>query len=366
VSASPTDSISLLRIINTPARGIGKTTVEQIEQFALENNLSMWAAIGRMLEEKAFGTRAESALAVFQRLIEELQSEAAGRPLDQILRIIIDRTGYQRMLESDPSPETESRLGNLQELLNAAADGAERGETLSDFLDHAALVSDADQVDTQRPGVAADIHNAKGLEFPIVFLAGMEEGLFPHMRSLDSEAQMEEERRLCYVGMTRAEKRLFLSWCRFRRRWGGGDAEPCIPSRFLQEVPNALAEQLGNRRNVPHVDLYAERHYVRESAKRNLYTGKTYNSVENISQYFKERGMPAPTGIEQARAKETGPAPGNRARFKRRGGLATLSSAGPLRSSRSSRELRSTGSSRRRRVSVRVRRSLIRSTAAAL
>jgi DNA helicase-2/ATP-dependent DNA helicase PcrA len=309
VSASPQDSIGLLRIINTPARGIGKTTVEQIEQYALEHELSVWGAIGRMLEEKVFGTRAESALSVFRKLIEELNSEAAGRPVDQVLRIIIDRTGYQRMLEADPSPETESRIGNLQELLNAAADSAERGEALAEFLDHAALVSDADQVDTSAQVSLLTVHNAKGLEFPIVFLAGMEEGLFPHIRSLESEAQMEEERRLCYVGMTRAEKRLYLSWARFRRRWGGGTPEQSIPSRFLSEVPKGLTEQSGLRRNVPQVDLFAERHFVRESAKRNLYSGKTYNSVENISQFFSERGMPSPAGIEQARAKEAAPQP---------------------------------------------------------
>jgi DNA helicase-2/ATP-dependent DNA helicase PcrA len=148
------------------------------------------------------------------------------------------------------------------------------------------------------------LHNAKGLEFPVVFLAGMEEGLFPHMRSLDSEAQMEEERRLCYVGMTRAEKRLFLSWARFRRRFGVGQPEPSIPSRFLNEVPRTLVEHngRGGQQSVPQVDLYAERSYVRETAKRNIYNGKTYNSVENISNFFAERGMPLPSGLQRPAA----------------------------------------------------------------
>lgn len=305
VAQSPHDSIGLLRIINTPARGIGKTTVEQIEQFALDNNLSIWSAIRRVIEERTFGTRAESALAAFQRLIEELNTEVdANRPVDQLLRLVIDRTGYQRMLESDPSPETESRVGNLQELLNAAADSAERGESLSDFLDHAALVSDADQVEVEAPISLLTAHNAKGLEFPVVFLAGMEEGLFPHSRSLESEAQMEEERRLCYVGMTRAEQKLYLTWAQFRRRWGGGTPEPSIPSRFLAEVPKPFTEDLSLRRRVPQVDLYAERAYVRESARKNLYTGKAYNSVENISQFFAEKGMPVPAGIQQAQARQ--------------------------------------------------------------
>jgi DNA helicase-2/ATP-dependent DNA helicase PcrA len=314
VAQSPNDSVSMARIINTPARGIGKTTVEQIEQFASENGLSMWAAIKRVLEERTFGTRAESALSVFVRLIDDLNQEAQTRKTDQLLRVVLDRTGYQRMLESDPSPETESRMGNLQEMLNAAADAVERGESLADFLDHAALVSDADQVDVEAQISLLTIHNAKGLEFPVVFLAGMEEGLFPHSRSLENEAQMEEERRLCYVGMTRAEQKLYLTWAQFRRKWGGGQAEPCIPSRFLKEVPRNFCEDLSVRRSVPQVDLYAERHYVRESARRNLYTGKAYNSVENISQFFADKGMPVPRGIQQAQSRQqpgsTPPPPG--------------------------------------------------------
>ena len=121
--------------------------------------------------------------------------------------------------------------------MNAASEAAERGETIAEFLDHAALVSDTDNLDERAPVSLLTLHNAKGLEFPIVFLAGMEEGLFPHMRSLDSKAAMEEERRLCYVGMTRSEKRLFLTSARYRRRFGGGQQEATIPSRFLREVP---------------------------------------------------------------------------------------------------------------------------------
>src|SRR5207253_1124941 len=131
-------------IINTPARGIGKTTVDQIEQVANEHQLSVWAALGKLLEERAFRTRAEAALSAFQRLIEELHADSQNRPVDQLIRLVLDRTGYQRMLEQDPNPEAESRSGNLMELVNAAADAGERGETLADFLDHAALVSDAD------------------------------------------------------------------------------------------------------------------------------------------------------------------------------------------------------------------------------
>jgi DNA helicase-2/ATP-dependent DNA helicase PcrA len=301
---SPQDSVSLLRIINTPARGIGKSTIEQIEQYALENQLSVWTAIGRMLDEKLFAGRAESALRVFKTIMEELAIAAGEGKVDDALRQILDRTGYARMLEIDNDPEAESRLGNLNELVNAASEAAERGETIPEFLDHAALVSDTDNLDERAPVSLLTLHNAKGLEFPVVFLAGMEEGLFPHMRSLDSKAAMEEERRLCYVGMTRSEKRLFLTSARYRRRFGGGQQEATIPSRFLREVPRALVEDLGQsrQRSAPQVDLFAEQHEVREAAKRNLYTGKTYNSVDNIQQFFAERGRasaPPPTTNNQ-------------------------------------------------------------------
>jgi DNA helicase II / ATP-dependent DNA helicase PcrA len=288
---SPQDSVALLRIINTPARGIGKSTIEQIEQFALQHELSVWSAIGRMLEENQFPARAESALRIFKAMIEELSVAANEAKVDDLLRKILERTGYARMLQADNDPEAESRLGNLNELVNAGSEAAERGETIAEFLDHAALVSDSDGLDERAPVSLLTLHNAKGLEFPIVFLAGMEEGLFPHMRSLDSKAAMEEERRLCYVGMTRSEKRLFLTSARYRRRFGGGQQEATIPSRFLREVPKALVEDLGqSRQRAPQVDLYAEQYEVRESAKRNLFTGKTYNSVDNIQQFFAERG----------------------------------------------------------------------------
>jgi DNA helicase-2/ATP-dependent DNA helicase PcrA len=296
--SSPQDSISLLRIINTPARGIGKTTVEQIEQYALENNLSVWAAIGRMIQEQAFPARAEAALRSFSALLQDLSFFASTNPppsIADVLRQVLERTGYSRMLEADNTPEAESRIGNIQELLNAAAEASERGEGVTEFLDHAALVSDADSVDERAPVSLLTMHNAKGLEFPVVFIAGLEEGLFPHNRSLESESGMEEERRLCYVGMTRAEKRLYLSWARMRRRFGGGQSEPSTPSRFLKEVPKDLIEKMRDDRDVPQVDLFSERHEVRETVKRNLYTGKTYNSLENIGQFFADRGVKVPS-----------------------------------------------------------------------
>ena len=298
--SSPQDSVSLLRIINTPARGIGKTTIEQIEHYALEHQLTVWSAIGRMLDEKIFPPRAEAALQVFRKIIQDLSSVAESQPVHETLKEILERTGYKRMLEADNDRESESRLGNLAELVNAAAEAAERGEGISEFLDHAALVADSDSLDSRAQVSLLTLHNAKGLEFPIVFLAGLEEGLFPHMRSLDSKAAMEEERRLCYVGMTRAEQRLFLTYARYRRRYGGGQPEASIPSRFLNEVPQSLVEDMNPRKRTSDVDLFGESQEVRETAKRNVYTGKTYNSVENIQQFFVDRAKGSPQAPQRA------------------------------------------------------------------
>jgi DNA helicase-2/ATP-dependent DNA helicase PcrA len=297
LAVSQRDSISLSRIVNVPARGIGRTSLEQVEKFANENGLTLWDAIAKMLETNQFSTRAHAAFAVFRNLIQDLAETVAAKPLNEALAFIEDRTGYRKMLEQENTPESEARLENLNELMNAAAEAVERGEMVENFLDHAALVADSDALDESALITLMTIHNAKGLEFPVVFMAGMEDGLFPHSRSLNSEPAMEEERRLCYVGMTRAEKRLVMTWAKYRRRFGGGEPERSIKSRFLGEVPSNLVINLGvdeDQADVPQVDLTAERWSVRESARKNLYTGKTYNSVENVQQFFKERGVTTP------------------------------------------------------------------------
>jgi len=317
---SPHDSVSLLRIINTPARGIGKSTIEQIEQYALEHNLSVWSAIGQMLDARVFPTRAEAALRAFYTMMQDLAETAKSNKPHELLESILERTGYSKMLAADNDPESESRLANLEELINAAGEAAERGEGIAEFLDHAALVADTDALDEGAQVSLLTLHNAKGLEFPIVFIAGMEEKLFPHTRALDSKSAMEEERRLCYVGMTRAQQRLFLTNARYRRRWGGGQPEASIASRFLREVPPKLVDDLSPARRVSQVDLFAEGHEVRETAKRNLYTGKTYNSVENIQQFFSDQrakgaakpaspAVPAPASATPASAPLRQPGP---------------------------------------------------------
>jgi DNA helicase-2/ATP-dependent DNA helicase PcrA len=317
--AAPTDTLSLLRVINTPARGIGRTTIDQIGQYAREHGVTLWRAIDELLEQHGLPGRAEVALRLFRHLIEELRSKAAATPVHALLDEILLRTGYRKMIEEDRDPQAESRLENLSELLNAAADAAARGDGIAEFLDHAALVADADAVDEASQVSLLTVHNAKGLEFPVVFLAGLEEGLFPHSRSLDSEAAMEEERRLCYVGMTRAEKELVVSSAMSRRRYGGGPSEPSIKSRFISEIPKELCDFQGMKdlsagddelfTAGEELDLFAERGYVRENvrdtehrirAAKTPYPGKTYNSVENISGFFRDRGIPA-KGFEASR-----------------------------------------------------------------
>ncbi len=308
VASSSADSLSLLRVINTPARGIGKTTVEQIETYALENNLSLYAAVARMVEQNAFSTRAHAALSAFLTMMDELTESVATKPLNEAIQFIEERTGYRRMLEQENTPESDARIGNLNELANAAAEAVERGESITDFLDHTALVADSDSIEPDAQVTLMTLHNAKGLEFPVVFLAGLEDGLFPHSRSLLSESAMEEERRLCYVGMTRAEKKLYLTYAKARRRFGGGELERSLPSRFLKEVPSELIIDLGPQddEDISQIDLTAERYDVRQGARKNLFTGKTYNSLQNINQFLQDRGY---SGGAQQRPQTPKPAP---------------------------------------------------------
>ena len=166
--------------------------------------------------------------------------------LPELIRFLIDRTGYIRVLEAEGSPESVSKIENLKELANAAHDAEGRGETLAEFLDHAALASDTDAFDPEARVTLMTLHAAKGLEFPLVFLTGLEEGLFPHSRTLNNPEEMEEERRLAYVGMTRAMNTLILTRAVYRRRYGNDAPEMSIPSRFIEEVPSQLVENLGS------------------------------------------------------------------------------------------------------------------------
>jgi DNA helicase-2/ATP-dependent DNA helicase PcrA len=481
------DSIALARVVNSPPRGIGKTTMETLERIALTTGISTWDAIGRAIRDRLLPARSLTALAGFRRLIEDAQamlgaefaekltedvSEGVGaaeadgdvgfdpamfeaaaledeeeafapiegngadtsfdtsfnfgfdfgpseevstiapenaaipvtdfdaaafnpfapvvmkkspslkrsaadgknsdpddhaaerimadeRPafrkpgdaatLPELIKFLNDRSGYIRALEAEATPESFSRIENLKELANAAQDAQERGETLAEFLDHAALVSDADSYSAEARVTLMTLHAAKGLEFPLVFLAGMEEGLFPSSRTLTDPNGLEEERRLCYVGMTRAMDTLVMTRARYRRRYGSDMPEASIPSRFLEEVPARLIEDLGSpvqrpawsssygtqygsggRRGTGNDE--GERHYSYEDEDQSggrsvaargvggVRSGSTGgSSMDNIASFFAARGQSIPgqkPGQRFSRPKLDIPEPTGKTGFK--------------------------------------------------
>jgi DNA helicase-2/ATP-dependent DNA helicase PcrA len=242
---NPDDTESLLRIINTPARGIGKTTIDRVLEIASEQGIGFHRALVRAREWSSLPSAAVRKVGEFLAMLDELRAYMEGGPgLASVLVRVIERSGYLRALEQDDSPEAEARLENLRELLRAADDFGRANAGLRDeerseielFLDQVALVADVDFYERRDECVSLmTVHTAKGLEFPMVFVAGLEEGIFPHAGSLRDEHGIEEERRLCYVAMTRAQDRLFLSWARERRRFG--TTSHGTPSRFLSEIP---------------------------------------------------------------------------------------------------------------------------------
>ena len=306
---SPADSISLLRIINTPARGIGKTTVEQIETTARRNKSSLWDALERMLDEREFASRAQHAVAGFRKLILELRERTAETAVHDLIRWLAEASGYEAMLQRDGSIEAEGRIENINEFISAAMDSAKRDESLEEFLDHAALVSDTDALDDSAAVLLMTLHSAKGLEFPLVAMTGLEESIFPHARSLQDDAGMEEERRLCYVGMTRARECLLLTCARERRRFGGGSLEYMTPSRFLKEVPpdvicslSAGSAIFASPGETEGMDLVAEQHEVRAAVEKRAYDGPSYDSVDNLASFFSKRGLPVPDNLRKTGA----------------------------------------------------------------
>ena len=237
----PDDDVALLRVLNVPPRGIGKTTVEALRTVSRERGGSLWSALAETLESSS--SRALAPLKSFRELIEELRKkQAASLPPAEFLKAVLDSTGYLDMLRQRDSAEDIARIENLAELVNAVSEGAERGETLSDFLDHSALVSDVDNFDERANVTLLTLHTAKGLEFDHVFLTGLEEGVFPHSRSLHDPDELEVERRLCYVGMTRARDTLTLTRAVYRRVYGSERLQGSAPSRFLLEVPPELMD----------------------------------------------------------------------------------------------------------------------------
>lgn len=240
----PEDDISLLRVLNLPPRGIGKTTVDTLRETARVDETSLWEAIEKFVSGAA-GGRAVTPLRSFQELIRNLQEALAAKEPADFLRTVLEESGYMDMLKDRNTPEDVARLENLEELTRAVAESMEAGESFTDFLDAAALVSDADSFEG-KPGVTLiTLHSTKGLEFDHVFLTGMEEGICPHGRSLNEEKGIEEERRLVYVGMTRARTSLTLTRAVYRRIFGNEQQlRASLPSRFLAEIPGELVETI--------------------------------------------------------------------------------------------------------------------------
>jgi DNA helicase II / ATP-dependent DNA helicase PcrA len=463
---NPDDSISLLRVVNTPTRGIGKGTIDTLERLALETGLSLWGAIGEAICRQLLPPRALASLQSFRQLIEDARAMLAGRfaekleeaagagdlpaqppqpmwgqppsavqqgealpsaardedatafdpnefgnfsfdfgvadpeptasqadstveagrlhdsrraagarnsdspsepqigePPDSfpapsvstadILKFLIDRTGYIKLLEDEDTPEAFSRIENLRELVNAAMDSRDRAETLDEFLDHAALVADADDYDARAQITLMSLHAAKGLEFPLIFLSGLEEGLFPHSRTMLVPEDIEEERRLCYVGMTRAMDQLILTRAVYRRRYGTDLPEASVPSRFLEEVPAPLIEELGTRRSSnarvetgtlarpagrnPAAADSAHYSYededqsavwqsgrgapVAQGHQRSTAPARPYNSIENIAEFFASRGkkFSVPKHVVEEPTGKRGFRPGQKVRHPKYG-----------------------------------------------
>ncbi len=247
------------RVVNMPARGVGARTLDALRQAARAAGESLWRAASRLVEERSLASRAAGAVSAFMSLVEELASHTAELPLEERTAIVIERSGLLAHYERDKVDRAQTRVENLHELVTAARhfvqeeieDEEPDQDPMMAFLAHAALESGEEQASEWQECVhLMTLHSAKGLEFPLVFLAGMEEGLFPHQLSSDDPAKLEEERRLCYVGMTRAKRRLFLTHAE-ARRLHGSDFYP-VASRFIREIPAELIEEVRMRADVSH------------------------------------------------------------------------------------------------------------------
>jgi DNA helicase-2/ATP-dependent DNA helicase PcrA len=354
LALNPDDSIALQRVINSPPRGIGKTTLDEIERRARDFGLPMWSTITEVIKRpQGLSTRAVAALMNFQKIISHLAELATGTPIiptpenkaseagdesatgnqlmmkhrdperdstaevpdlddepetprtfdtdspvSEVVKAAIFETGYESALKSEKTDEADARIENLQELVNAAVDYDEKGlEGLREFIDHSALASDTDQYKSEVPVTLLTAHSAKGLEFSLVFIVGLEDGLFPHSRSATDPAEMEEERRLCYVAITRAEKHLYVTHAMKRRVYGEELASE--PSQFLNEMPLELLEDLSQGKSwlsfaggaTParaESIKYEKSDYRKE---RKPFPGKTYNSADSIAEFFKQRNQ---------------------------------------------------------------------------
>jgi DNA helicase II / ATP-dependent DNA helicase PcrA len=241
VIANPDDTLSLKRIINTPRRGIGKATIDRLEAAATQLGTSLWQALSDETLVQTVAGRSAKPVIAFTQMLQQWQDRASELSASEIVQGILEDSGYVADLKQQGNDEALDRLQNVQELYNAVLQFEEDNEeaNLMLFLANASLASDLDNLKEQQAKVSLmTLHSSKGLEFPVVFLVGVEQGLFPNYRSLEDPKSLEEERRLCYVGITRAQERLFISYARERRLYG--NREPASPSLFLAELPSDL------------------------------------------------------------------------------------------------------------------------------
>lgn len=285
VILNPNDDVALKRIINVPTRGLGKTTIEKIENIAIQDSVSFLEAIHTAVKTKIVTAGTLKKLSQFFDLIVKLKSKI-DLPLNDLYLLVLDETGYIQSLKEENTLESKARIENLEELNNAIVQFSKerQGEaTLQTFLEEMSLVSDIDSVDDSFNSVTLmTLHISKGLEFPIVFMVGMEEGLFPgHQKINDAdETEMEEERRLCYVGMTRAREKLFMLHSRTRKVWGQDQFHP--PSRFLTELPEDYIQRAQSAPRPKFLDSYAENPFSKynsnQSSSGYSNSGSSYNS----------------------------------------------------------------------------------------
>ncbi|MGY9072158.1 MAG: DNA helicase PcrA [Acidimicrobiales bacterium] len=231
-TVNPSDEVALKRVVNTPKRGVGDSSIQRIDAYALSHGMPFMQALRRW-EEAGVGGRAAKGIVVFLELIDHLATQIEHGPAT-VLNAILERSGYLDELRNERSIESEGRMENLAELIGTA----ETFETTEEFLEQVSLVADTDDLDDQSQVTLMTLHSAKGLEFPVVFVIGLEDGIFPHLRALGDPHELEEERRLCYVGITRARERLYLTNAWSRTIFGSTQYNP--PSRFLDEIPEGL------------------------------------------------------------------------------------------------------------------------------
>ncbi|MDJ0578211.1 MAG: DNA helicase PcrA [Xenococcaceae cyanobacterium MO_234.B1] len=267
---NPDDTVSLLRIINTPRRGIGKTTINSLVDASQQLGVPLWEILSDETSASTMSGRAAKAVGRFVNLIQNAQAKLEELTAAEILSYVMEASGYVDTLKQQGTDEADNRIENIYELYNAVMQFQEDNEetSLEAFLSSAALASDLDNLEEGEAKVSLmTLHSAKGLEFPIVFLVGVEQGLLPHNRTINDPLQLEEERRLCYVGITRAQEQLFLTYTRERRLWGY--REPAVASQFLGELPEDLISS-----NIPYTSYSRRRDEVLESP--------SYNNNNNI------------------------------------------------------------------------------------